>query len=90
MLRHEGAMPRLFTIPLVLTGETGGGYTVTSPVLPELVAEGDTAQAAVRNAGEALAAVFELYEYSRRPFPATRSARTEDGPVSFHGTLVLP
>jgi antitoxin HicB len=83
-------MPRLFTVPLVLTAGTGGGYTVTSPVLPELVAEGETAGAAVRSAGEALVSVFELYEYARKPFPATRASRTEDGPVAFDGTLVLP
>jgi antitoxin HicB len=83
-------MPRLFTVPLVLTASAGGGYAVTSPVLPELLAEGDTAQAAVRSAGDALVSVFELYEYSRRPFPATQSLRTEDGPIAFEGILIRP
>ena len=38
-----------------------GGYTVTSPVLPELITEGDSLQEAYANVADALAAVFELY-----------------------------
>ncbi|HLA82622.1 MAG TPA: type II toxin-antitoxin system HicB family antitoxin, partial [Thermoleophilia bacterium] len=36
-----------------------GGYTVTSPVLPELVTEGDTLEEAIRNVQDALEAVIE-------------------------------
>ena len=39
-----------------------GGYTVTSPVLPELLTEGDTLEEAVHNVRDALAAVIETYE----------------------------
>ena len=39
-----------------------GGYTVTSPVLPELLTEGDTLEEAVHNVRDALAAVIETYQ----------------------------
>ena len=35
-------MTQVYKIPLVLTRQPEGGYTVTSPLLPELVTEGDT------------------------------------------------
>ena len=62
-----------YKIPLVLSPQPEGGYTVTSPLLPELVTEGDTAEAALENVKDALAAVVEIYEESGRPLPeATR------------------
>jgi antitoxin HicB len=47
-----------------------GGFTVTSPVLPELVTEGDTLDEAFANARDALAAVIELYADDSRSLPA--------------------
>ena len=32
----------MYRVPLVFTPQPEGGYTVTSPVLPELLTEGDT------------------------------------------------
>lgn len=49
-------------LPLVFTPQPEGGFTVTSPVLPELVTEGDTIKEAFGNVSDALAAVLELYE----------------------------
>lgn len=51
-----------YRIPLVLTPQAEGGYAVTSPVLPELVTEGESVDEAIGNAKDALAAVVELYE----------------------------
>jgi antitoxin HicB len=59
----------LYKIPLLLEPQPEGGFTVTSPVLPELVTEGDTVDEAVANARDALAAVIEAYEDLGRPFP---------------------
>jgi antitoxin HicB len=58
-----------YRIPLVFTPQPEGGYTVTSPVLPELVTEGDTLEEAQHNARDAFEAVVELYEDMGRPLP---------------------
>ena len=51
----------IYRIPLVFTPQPEGGYTVTSPVLPELLTDGDTLQEANVNVRAALDAVAELY-----------------------------
>lgn len=58
-------------IPLVFTPQPEGGFTVTSPVLPELLTEGDTLEDAYSNVGDALAAVIELYSDQGRNLPQT-------------------
>ena len=58
-----------YKVPLVLTPQPEGGYTVTSPLLPELVTEGDSISQAVENVQDALATVIELYEDIGRPLP---------------------
>ena len=57
-------------LPLVFTPQPEGGFTVTSPVLPELVTEGDTLDEAYANVADAMAAVVELYADQGRPLPA--------------------
>ena len=42
----------LYLIPLLFSPQAEGGFTVTSPVLPELVTEGDTLAEAFANAVE--------------------------------------
>jgi antitoxin HicB len=64
-------MAQLYKVPLVLTAQQEGGYTVTSPVLPELVTEGDTAEEAIGNVSDALAAVIELYEDLGKQIPSS-------------------
>ena len=63
-------MRQLFKVPLVLTPQPEGGYTVTSPVLPELVTEGDTLEEALANVGDAVKAALEIYEDLGKPLPA--------------------
>ncbi len=60
-------------IPLVFTPQPEGGFTVTSPALPELLTEGDTLDEAYANVRDALAAVIELYEDQGRSLPQTTS-----------------
>lgn len=59
----------LYRIPLLFSPQPEGGYTVTSPALPELVTEGDTLNEAFSNVRDALAAVVELYADEGRPLP---------------------
>jgi antitoxin HicB len=59
----------MYRIPLVFTPQPEGGYTVTSPALPELVTEGDTLEEAQRNVQDAFAAVLEIYTEQGRTVP---------------------
>ena len=76
-------MPKLYKIPLVLSPQPEGGYTVTSPVLPELVTEGDTPDQVMMNARDALAAALELYEDQGRPLPANILQDAHADPIRF-------
>ena len=60
----------LYRVPLLFTPQPEGGFTVTSPILPELVTEGDTLAEAYANVSDALAAVVELYADQNQPLPA--------------------
>ncbi len=60
----------LYRVPLVFTPQPEGGFTVTSPLLPELITEGDTLEEANANVADALAAVAELYEEFCKTWPA--------------------
>jgi len=79
-----------YKIPLVLSPQPEGGYTVTSPLLPELVTEGDTAEAALENVKDALAAVVEIYEESGRPLPEATQVIDLNIPLSFETVVTAP
>ena len=64
-------MAHIYKIPLMLTSQPEGGYTVTSPALPELITEGDTVEEALAHVQDALVAVVELYEDLGKPLPDT-------------------
>jgi antitoxin HicB len=59
----------LYRVPLIFTPQPEGGYTVTSPLLPELITEGDTLEEANANVADALAAVAELYAEFGKAWP---------------------
>jgi antitoxin HicB len=63
-------MAHPYEIPLVLSPQPEGGDTVTSPVLPELITEGDTPDEVMPQVRDALAAALELYEDQGNPLPA--------------------
>ena len=62
-----------YRIPLVFTPQPEGGYSVVSPVLPELLTDGDTLEEAQANVSDAFEAVVELYADLGRPVPANIS-----------------
>ena len=47
-------MSHVYKIPLVLTPQPEGGFTVQSPVLPELVTEGDSLEEALEHVKDAI------------------------------------
>ena len=58
-----------YKLPLVFEPQPEGGYTVTCPLLPELITEGDTIAEVLVNVQDALIAILEAYEDLGRPLP---------------------
>jgi antitoxin HicB len=73
----------VYRVPLVMTPQHEGGFTVTSPALPGLVTEGDTLEEALENAKDALHATLELYEDTGRPVPANLIQDPDAGAIQF-------
>ena len=61
----------MYRVPLVFTPQPEGGYTVTSPVLPELLTDGDSLEKAQANVADAFEAVVELYSELGRTLPTS-------------------
>lgn len=80
----------LYKVPLVLEPQPEGGYTVTSPLLPELVTEGETLDDALENVKDALAAVIEAYEDLGNPLPLNAQVADANGPVWLETVVVAP
>ena len=77
-------------IPLVLEPQPEGGYTVTSPLLPELITEGDTIPECLVNAEDAFAVVVEIYEDMGRPLPSSIYVDNGNGPVYVETVVASP
>jgi antitoxin HicB len=64
-----------YKLPLILEPQPEGGFTLTSPLLPELLTECDTVEEALDNARDALAAVLEIYQELSKPLPPGAGCR---------------
>ena len=62
-------MSTVYKVPLVLNPQPEGGFTVTCPVLPELITEGDSLEEALDHVQDAIKCVIELYEDQGKPLP---------------------
>jgi antitoxin HicB len=62
-------MEQVFKLPLILKPQPGGGYTVTCPLISNLITEVDTIDQVQANVSDALAALLELYEDLDEPLP---------------------
>jgi antitoxin HicB len=81
--RKDNPMPDLYKVPLVLSPQPEGGYTVTSPVLPELITEGDTLEEAMANVEDALRAALEMCEDLGKTLPANLRQDAASDPIWF-------
>jgi len=61
---------RIYKIPLVLEPEANGAFTVTCPLLPELITAAESLSEIPAAVADALAVVLEIYEDEGRPLPA--------------------
>ena len=83
-------MTQIYKVPLHLEPQPEGGYTVTSPLLPELVTEGDTLDEAIENVRDALMAVIEIYEERGRKLPANILQAHSTDTISFDCLITVP
>ena len=83
-------MGAIYKLPLVLEPQPEGGYTVTCPLLPELITEGDTVQEALNNVADALAAILEAYEDLGRPLPPVLQQVASDAPLWLETAVAVP
>jgi antitoxin HicB len=79
-----------YKIPLTLAPQPEGGYTVTSPLLPEFLTEGDTAEEALSNVKDALATVVEIYHDLGRQLPSNSQILDLSIPLSFETVVTAP
>jgi antitoxin HicB len=80
----------LYKVPLLLSPQPEGGFTVTSPLLPELVTEGDTVEEALENVRDALAALVEAYEDLGRVLPINMRVADTDNAVWLETVVTTP
>lgn len=79
-----------YRLPLIFEPQPEGGFTVTSPVLPELWTEGDSIEEAVDHVPDALAAVLELYRDLGKPLPQELTLNATDQPVRLDLVIATP
>ena len=75
-------IPLIAKVPLTLEPQPEGKYTVTSPLLPELLTEGETIEEVLVNVQDCFTAVIELYEFMEQPLPTGLFVEAEDVPVT--------
>ena len=79
-----------YKIPLILSPQPAGGFTVTSPLLPELVTEGETVADALEQVKDALAAVVEIYHDLGRQLPLNALVPDANAPVWLETLVATP
>lgn len=63
-------MKNIYKLPLILEPQSEGGYTITCPLLPNLITEADTLEDVIPNISDALSALIEAYEDLNQPLPS--------------------
>jgi antitoxin HicB len=80
-------MYKLLKVPLVLEPQKEGGWTVKSPILPELITEFDDLKQLDEVVRDAINAVMELYEDTGKEFPPSLIADGVKSPVWFESLI---
>ena len=74
---------RLVRLPLNLQPQPEGGFTITSPIVPELITEADTVAEVLPNVLDAWQVALEIYQEEGRSLPAELCfVDDRTGPVS--------
>ncbi len=85
--RKKTPRESFYKLPLVLAPQPEGGYTVTCPVLPELITEGDTVPEVMENVRDALAAALEIYDDLGKPLPVSLTVKPKSEPIWFEAVV---
>lgn len=83
-------MKAIYKLPLVMEPQPEGGYTVTCPLLPELITEGDSVQDAIQNASDALVAIIEAFQDLGRPLPLVLQSSAAEAPLWIETAVAVP
>lgn len=79
-------MQKFYKLPLVLDPQPEGGWTITCPVLPELITEADTWDEIEPNVSDCLQAVIEIHEYLKKTITVcSKSYKRRSSDVDRHG-----
>lgn len=81
-------MKKMIKIPLLLEPQKEGGWTITSPLVPELLTEIDDLEDLNVCVKDALAAVVELYEDMGKQFPENLRADHAQDPIWFESLVM--
>jgi antitoxin HicB len=63
-------MKNIYKIPLLLEPQPEGDYTITCPLLPNLITEADNLEDVIPNVSDALEALIEAYQDLNQPLPS--------------------
>jgi len=82
-------MQHIYKLPLILDPQPEGGYTITCPLIPELITGADTLDEVNAHVADALAVVIEIYQDEGRPLPAFLRPLPLDAPIFTEAMLSL-
>ena len=73
----------IYKLPLILEPQPEGGYTITCPLLPNLITEADTFAEILPHVTDALAALIEAYQDLQKPSKRGNCPRSRLGTERF-------
>jgi antitoxin HicB len=85
-----GRLAMHYKLPLIFEPQAEGGFTVTSPILPELITEGDSVEDALENVRDALAAVIEAYQETGKALPSNLLISDPKGSLWAEMVIAIP
>ena len=74
-------MMNIYKLPLILEPQPEGGYTITCPLLPNLITEADTFEEVMPHVADALTALIEAYHDLREPLPPVLQPLSTQTPI---------
>jgi len=69
-----------YKLPLLLIPQPEGGFTVTCPLLPEFITEGETIEEVLINTKDAFEAVLETYQDLGKKLPINLQTFNHESP----------